>query len=166
MNVLVASQDVVAADAVGSAIMGFDSFEVPTTWLAHAQGLGIGAMDKIECRGKPIEEVRRVFRRPDLRLNGVYPNVRFFVGGACTGCLSHLRIYLDLLSHAGMLAELKEPINIVVGFQAELPAIKEGSTLVIGDCTNEHRDQGIFVSGCCPLARILEGLLRALAEST
>jgi len=166
MNTIVMGTDVVAVDAVGSAVMGYEPFEVPTTWLAHVQGHGEGHLSRIDVRGASLERVRRVFRRPDRRLAGIFPNVQFFLGGACEGCLTHLRIYLDQLHAAGMLNRLSRPVNVAVGYGVELPEPLEGPVLVVGDCTAEHRHRGTFVGGCCPLSGILKGLLTAVAEAS
>jgi uncharacterized protein (DUF362 family) len=163
MNLLVAGSDIVAVDAVGSAIMGYQPFEVETTWLAHTQGLGVGELDKIRLCGCGIKTVRRSFRRPDTRLAGIFPNIRFFLGGVCEACRSHLRIYLDQLQAAGVLKKLQKTINVVVGFGVEVPDHLYGPVLVVGDCTATHRHRGIFVEGCCPLAKIFRGLLEVIA---
>ncbi|MCL6478210.1 MAG: DUF362 domain-containing protein [Peptococcaceae bacterium] len=163
MNLLVAGTDVVAVDAVGSAIMGYHPFEVETTRLAHVQGLGTGELEAIQLSGCGLDTVRRSFRRPDQRLAGVFSNINFFLGGACEGCLSHLRIYLDQFQAAGVLQELKRPVNIIVGFAVEVPDQLEGPVLVVGDCTAGHRQRGVFVPGCCPLAKIFRGLMEVIA---
>ncbi|MEM4576351.1 MAG: DUF362 domain-containing protein [Candidatus Nezhaarchaeales archaeon] len=63
MNVIVASTDPVAADAVGSMIMGIDPREVKHLVLAEKKGLGTLRLEEIEIVGEPIEKVARKFRR-------------------------------------------------------------------------------------------------------
>jgi hypothetical protein len=50
-NLLLASNDMVAIDAVASKIMGFEPFEIRKIKLAHEMGLGIGDIDKINLIG-------------------------------------------------------------------------------------------------------------------
>lgn len=50
-NVLLASSDQVAIDAVAAAMMGFDPMTIPYIRLAHERGLGIGDLGGIEIVG-------------------------------------------------------------------------------------------------------------------
>jgi len=63
MDLVVAGSDIVAVDAVGSAIMGVDPEEVEYIRLAEERGLGIGTLEKIEVLGEPIARVQRKFDR-------------------------------------------------------------------------------------------------------
>lgn len=63
MELLVAGQDLVAADAVGAAVMGFEEGEVGHIALAGEMGLGQASLEEIELRGPAIEQVKRSFRR-------------------------------------------------------------------------------------------------------
>jgi uncharacterized protein (DUF362 family) len=158
MNVIIAGRDPVAVDAVGSALMGFDPLEIKTTWIAFKEGLGQGDLNRISVLGAEIKRVSRVFKRPSLTLEGVFPNVAFHLGGACEGCISHLRMYLDYLHSLRLLEKLPEKIDVVVGHQAILRCLGN-YVLVVGDCSTQHKERGMFIEGCCPLSRILWGLL-------
>ena len=61
--IIVASRDMVAADAVGAAIMGFSEGEVGHISLAEQYGFGIGALERIEIRGASIDSVKKPFKR-------------------------------------------------------------------------------------------------------
>ncbi len=50
-NVMLASSDQVAIDAVAARMMGFDPMSLPYIALAHEQGLGVGRPDEIEIVG-------------------------------------------------------------------------------------------------------------------
>ncbi len=50
-NVILASQDQVAIDAVSAKIMGFDPLKINYIKMAHDKGLGMGDVDQIEIRG-------------------------------------------------------------------------------------------------------------------
>ncbi len=63
MGLVVAGRDIVAVDAVGSAIMGVDPEEVEYLRLAEERGLGTGTLEKIDILGDPIASVERVFDR-------------------------------------------------------------------------------------------------------
>ena len=61
---LISGRDIVATDAVGSAVMGIDPGRVRYLSLAEGKGVGTGDVAKIEILGEPIEKVKRRFRRP------------------------------------------------------------------------------------------------------
>ena len=52
-NVLLASADQVAVDAVAAKLMGFDPMSIRYIRLAHEAGLGVGRPDEIEVAGDP-----------------------------------------------------------------------------------------------------------------
>lgn len=63
MNLVVAGTDMVATDAIGSAIMGIDPSTVRHIQLAVDRGLGIGDLKAIAVLGESIEAVGKKFRR-------------------------------------------------------------------------------------------------------
>lgn len=56
-NVILASADQVAIDAVQAKLMGFDPFSIKFIRLAHEEGLGCGDVDQLEIVGEDIAEV-------------------------------------------------------------------------------------------------------------
>jgi uncharacterized protein (DUF362 family) len=61
MDVVVAGVDMVATDAVGSAVMGVDPYGVRHVQMAAERGLGIGDLKRIRILGDSIESVRKCF---------------------------------------------------------------------------------------------------------
>jgi len=57
-NLLIASHDPVAVDAVASEIIGLKPDKVPTTRIASDAGLGIGWPEMIDVVGRPLADVR------------------------------------------------------------------------------------------------------------
>jgi len=53
-NILLASHDQVAIDAISAKIMGFDPLRIPFIKMAHDEGLGCGDPDQIELLGDDI----------------------------------------------------------------------------------------------------------------
>lgn len=162
MDVIVSSTDIVAADAVASAVMGVDPFEVTTTALASKEGLGVGQLDLIEIRGKKIEEVRRYFRRPKWNPIGFSRNVKIFAGGACRFCMAQIAAALERLKRNQQLDEVNQ-YNVIVGYGADKPQENCGKTIIVGDCAYEHSNLGFFVPGCPPLPhiKVAEAFLQA-----
>ena len=56
-NILLASDDPVALDAVAATIMGFDAFSIPFIRLCHDKGIGVGDYDQIEIIGDDISSL-------------------------------------------------------------------------------------------------------------
>jgi uncharacterized protein (DUF362 family) len=66
MNLIVAGTDPLAADMVGTALMGIDPEEVPTFACAHEAGMRPETLDEIEIRGCSIDQGRRAFVRANV----------------------------------------------------------------------------------------------------
>ncbi|MCS4541009.1 MAG: DUF362 domain-containing protein [Euryarchaeota archaeon] len=62
VGVIIASNDIVAADAVGAAVMGIDPLSIKHIKLADELGLGIGKLENIETVGEPLESIMKPFR--------------------------------------------------------------------------------------------------------
>jgi uncharacterized protein (DUF362 family) len=62
MRVTIASKDALAADVIGSYIMGFNPDEVGYLYYAKLKGFGEGNLEKIEILGEDINKIRRRFK--------------------------------------------------------------------------------------------------------
>lgn len=58
VNAVLASKDPVALDAVACTMIGLDPFMVPSTRLAHEQGLGIGDISSIHVLGEDLKDMQ------------------------------------------------------------------------------------------------------------
>ena len=134
MGLIIAGRDVVALDAVASAVMGFDPFEVDITRLAHEFGLGEGRLEAIDVVGESIEAVRRPFVRPDIALDpDLFPGLRIVAGDYCRSCEYYTRRGLDKLVEAGVM-DGSEELTIVLGKEPPAPDRLEGKVIMLGDC--------------------------------
>jgi uncharacterized protein (DUF362 family) len=59
-NIILASSDQVAIDALAAKIMGFDPFEIEYIKLSHERGLGMGDVDQIEVLGLNHAELKNL----------------------------------------------------------------------------------------------------------
>lgn len=157
-NLIVAGCDPVATDAVAAATMGFEPLhDLGTVRGATLDRLGEGDLAKIEVAGKKIEEVKRFFRRGTCSLVGLHPKIEVYAGGACIGCAGFTRTGLEpLLFQPERLKEV-EKIVVILGYKTEVPDnLKHNPptsyVLVVGDCAEEHKERGIFFSGCASLS--------------
>lgn len=62
-NVVVATSDPVAADAIGSTVMGFNPMDLDYLYYAAQKGFGTFDLSEIEIVGNPIEKVKQKFKR-------------------------------------------------------------------------------------------------------
>jgi uncharacterized protein (DUF362 family) len=128
LGVLVGSLDMVAADIVGSQIMGFNPLEVITTQLALKDKLGVEDPKQIEIVGEPIDNVRTQFERPFPRLVHPNPNVELIPGGICPGCMGRI---LKIPPHI----EPGKRYGIIIGKRVSYPRHQEFDELwCFGDC--------------------------------
>jgi uncharacterized protein (DUF362 family) len=61
-DVIIAGEDFVATDAVGSFLMGLCPDDIPYLKMAKKAGLGENEMEKIEYMGEPISKLRKHYR--------------------------------------------------------------------------------------------------------
>jgi len=104
-NVVVAGADPVAADAVASAVMGFDPLDLDYLYYAAQKGFGTLDLDRITTIGKPIAAVSRRFRSAAGRKGIAFAargswtwRVQDGNGGPWQVCHSQER-YIDLTRH-------------------------------------------------------------------
>lgn len=181
MNMLVASGDLVSADAVAAACMGIeDVLDVTTIRLAQFYKMGNGDLDKIEVRGKTIDEVKQKFVLPfsyakpyDRYGVGCYDNLDIYIGGACRECWHRV-------ANIGLNKYKDTKFTIICGCDPKVPTINEidndiDNIIFFGDCAcgasgnaREIRNamllkgKGLFAPGCPPFrpaAQIIDAYL-------
>jgi uncharacterized protein (DUF362 family) len=156
MNLVLASSDVVALDAVTCGAMGIEPGEVETIRLADTQGIGVGRLDSIKIVGRSIEEVRRTFARPDVRISGLFPGFTIIKGGPCVHCYGRARIFLETLQKTGI-PDNAGISTLLVGIKPRNPELQEikGDVVFIGDCAIESSTNLRYALGS--RAHCLEG---------
>jgi uncharacterized protein (DUF362 family) len=103
-NVLLASADQVAIDAVAAKLMGFDPLSIPYIRLAHERGLGVGDVREIKLAGDDVSgeswgfEVGYNFHR-FLAWMAWYGPTRFLQGLACRTPLVAIPILISKINH-------------------------------------------------------------------
>ena len=134
MGIIIAGRDVVAVDAVASAVIGFEPSEIDTTALAHEFGLGQGSLSAIRVAGDSIERVRRPFARPDIVLDAaMFPGLEIIAGDYCRSCQYYIRRGLDKLADAGAFSPDKK-VTIILGKEPKVPDRLPGKVFMLGDC--------------------------------
>ncbi|MDR1730630.1 MAG: DUF362 domain-containing protein [Synergistaceae bacterium] len=153
MGLIVASKDMVAADAVGGRIMGYDPKDVPITVRAAARGLGEMDLSKIEIRGVPVSQVeRRFLRASETKIEGLPPFDLLMDEGACTGCRNTVISAIMDMKSQNLESNLKGKC-IVCGplDESKLPPdVPKDRVVLVGICTRQLEKRGTFVPGCPP----------------
>ncbi len=154
MGLVLASKDLVAADAVGSRIMGYDPEEVMITVRAAARGIGEMDLDKVRVVGDAtIGEVERRFKRAsETELEGVPPFELLMAEGACTGCRNTVISSIMDLKSQGLEGCLEGKYVIAGPLEGrDIPeGANEKNTVLVGICTRHLEGRGVYVQGCPP----------------
>lgn len=165
-NVLIASSDVVAADAAGCRVMGIDPSMVEHIRLAAEAGIGEINPD---ISGEELANVRIAFKRANESFRRYFRFTDWRNSRACSMCGAGLSMAVRRIATEPRLAVTVGPkfayqfllsgIDILSGQEAAIPA-KPTNILCLGRCTKELADKHrcVWVDGCPPtVADIVEG---------
>lgn len=150
-GVVLAGENVLAADMVAAAIMGFDPEKVEHIKFAMADGVGPNKMGEIEILGEAVQGVKRNFQRavPSMPSSGqaVVHNYQ-----ACSGCMGCAAITISRLEDMGFFAEdPRRKVEIVIG--TKIPEGLSGKDLIfMGNCAGNRGKGRKFIQGCAPSA--------------
>jgi hypothetical protein len=160
-SLLIASSDVVAADAVSCALMGIDPMQVRMITLGGSAGLGEANIASIDIIGEELKLLRFKVKLPKEQLQQSFPNLEI-VGAdkACSGCV--IPVVSSLMSLRERGAIIEEPLVIYLGKDQRISRNKP--CLLVGDCADVTGEtQGNKIGGCPPdRQRILDSLVQAM----
>jgi len=174
MGLVVASEDIVACDAVVDALMGFGNLENPLPRMAQERGLGVADLGRIQIKGEHLEDHGHAFTRAvsgEIE-RGDEGGLVVLRGDVCKGgCGMPLSYIID--SFKMMLGrDLRElgPLYVLCGMDPPPPPERK-FIFVFGDCAiystwnYAYRTRPekigpwwkpipgyVDVPGCCPLA--------------
>lgn len=166
MDLILGSKDMVACDAVASAVMGYKPSEVMITKEAFERGLGEMDLSRIKILGEPIKKVRRRFvRASEVKLHGVAPYTLLMDDGTCTGCKNTVQSSMIEFEDQQN-SEYLRGKTIVTGPVKQLPeGLKKEDTILVGKCTSHLKEKGIWVPGCPPENEyVIEAILKGDAK--
>jgi len=150
MDLILASRDLVAVDAVCSRIMGFDPENVLLSKNAAERGLGTYMTEEIEVVGVPAEKVRRRFLRAEEDNPVKVEGFNLMFGGiTCTGCRNTVMSALVDMRNADQLMYLPG-VTVVTGDPEIRPFIPSESLVTVGKCVPEWKRGKLHVKGCPP----------------
>jgi uncharacterized protein (DUF362 family) len=148
---LVAGRDAVAVDATACRMVGLEVDKVEYFKSAYERGIGVYAEDRIEVKGKSIEEVRQPLWLPYMEGFEKYPEYKIDTENACSSCLSLVGLTMEKLKALGEYEKNKD-VHVFVGRKKEIPeGLDPEKVLLFGDCLKKHRSKGVLAEGCPPL---------------
>lgn len=154
-NLIMASDDRVSIDSVGSKILGHDAMEVHHIRNSYNRGMGEIDLDKIEVVGDKISDFKfDINQSYNTSLNGIPSNVTVINGCKnCKACLSTMTYVLS--RHKDEIEKMNIPINVYVGKYFEDKKLPSDRRMHIyyGNCAGSHIYGGGFVPGCPPRSR-------------
>ena len=160
MGLLVASGDIVAADATCARLMGMDAGDVWMTRIAARRGFGVMGEEEIDLRGERIEDHAREFVGVCFDPNEFGEHIVWHIDERCKYCTTDAVSWLrtdggrEVLDALGRLHIVAGPVN---------GADTAGEpTVVIGNCNAWLRDLGAYVHGCPPAVFHIGGEARRL----
>ena len=166
MNLIIASRDLVATDAVCGRIIGYEPGEVRVTVEAAGRGLGNMHADKIEVVGESVKSVYRRFLRA-AEDNPVQVEDFNLVSGdeTCTGCRNTVLSALNDMRTANQL-EYLHGITVITGKAAIPPGVSPETVVAVGNCVPKERRGNHFVPGCPPNnALVVDAILGGRAKA-
>jgi len=159
MDVILASQDMVALDATACRLVGLDLEKVEYFEAAREKGLGSFESDKIEIRGVSIEKAGKKLHLPYLQGFEAWPEYNFHVNMACSTCQGLAAFTMERLKAFGEYNKNKG-LHIVLGRHKKIPeGVEFGKDLILqGDCTmalkkkiEKAGGECLHVPGCPPV---------------
>lgn len=152
-DLITVADNVVAADLVGTRIVGQDPAEVFHLQEAIARRMGPANLDAIELVGDDLAEATAGVRiAPAPRDPEPYCGQhRLLADWVCASCRQALAGGLLAASHRPSLAAM-EGVTIIAGPQTTEPQVEGGRALIYGNCAYRYRHLGHYEPGCPPLA--------------
>ena len=150
LGVVLVGADAFATDSLCCGIMGISARDVPHLRMGAQRGYGVIDLDSIDVTPQNWKEVQNTFAPPPDKLSLEFAGFNLLDQQSCSACQSTLLMFLKRYGKQ-LRANTSddEDINIAIGKgHKQLP----DGTLCIGNCTAEHKNRGIFVSGCPPVA--------------
>lgn len=154
-KLILAGDDRVTVDAVGSRILGFDANEVYHIRNSYEYGMGEIELEKIEILGEPLENFKfQIHQSYHPSLENIPSNVKVIDGcGTCKACLSTAAYVMN--RHREDIEKMGIPIYVYIGknFKDKKMKPERAMHIYYGNCAGSHIYGGGFVPGCPPRSR-------------
>ncbi len=159
LDLVLAGVDPFATDAIACALMGLNAEDVPHLRICARRGYGVIDLSMIQINPATWHDFSSPFELPPKNLSIQFPGVTILDEQSCSACQSTVLMFLKRYGEKIFdYFSRDEDVTIAIGKGHEsLPC----GTLCIGNCTAQHKDLGIFVSGCPPVA---SQILKTISE--
>jgi hypothetical protein len=150
LGVVVTGVDAFAADSLACNIMGISAFDVPHLRMGAERGYGVINPDSIGAYPQNWKDVQKPFAPAPDELSLEFAGFRILDDQSCSACQSTLLMFLRKYG--------KQIRDAMSGDDDIIIAIGKGhnqlpsGTLCVGNCTAKHKNCGVFLSGCPPVA--------------
>jgi len=161
MGLIIASPDIVAADATCARIMCYDPGDVWIIRSAADRGLGAIDEDDIEVVGERIADVCRRFTGVVFDPDEFGDAVDWRVDLRCRYCAQDAVSFLRMEAGKELLEKLGR-VRVVAGPARDVPEGDGVPTLVVGNCNAWLMDRGAFAHGCPPAVWQIAGAAKRL----
>ncbi|MGA1874588.1 MAG: DUF362 domain-containing protein [bacterium] len=150
VGLIVASQDCLAADSVATYLMGFEPASIPHLRMIHEDGTGEIDLNRMNITPGDYPRFRQSFSPPPKEISIQYPNVIVLDENSCSACLSTILLFLRrFLSQVPPSVFQEGKLILAIGKELRHPP---PGTIFIGNCTARHKETGIYIPGCPPIA--------------
>ena len=150
LDVVIAGVDAFAADSLACAIMGISAHDVPHLQMGAERGYGVINLDSIDVSPQNFKDVQNPFAPPPDELSIEFAGFTILDRQSCSACQSTLLMFLRKYGK-----QLRDTIpddkDIIIAIGKGHKEVPPG-TMCIGNCTAEHKNCGVFLSGCPPVA--------------
>jgi len=150
LGVVLAGVDAFAADSLACGIMGISAYDVPHLRMGAERGYGVINLDSIDVSPQNWKDVQSPFAPPPDELSIEFAGFTILDQQSCSACQSTLLMFLRKYGKQlrDSISDDKDIIIAIGKGHTELPH----GTMCIGNCTAEHKNCGVFLSGCPPVA--------------
>lgn len=150
LDVVVVGADAFAADAVACRLMGTQAENIPHLRIGAERGCGVIDLNQITVFPEDWRIWSDPFCPPPQNLTLEFPNITILDRNSCSACQSTLLLFLKRYGHR-IFDYFPKGTNIHFAIGKGHEHVPEG-TFCIGNCTLRHKDSGVFIPGCPPVA--------------
>jgi uncharacterized protein (DUF362 family) len=150
LDLVVAGIDPFAVDAVACALMGLNAGDVPHLRIGAERGYGVIDLARIRVNPDTWHDFSSPFEPPPENLSIQFPGVSILDEQSCSACQSTLFMFLKRYGEQ-VFNYFPDQKKVTIAIGKGHGSVPRG-TLCIGNCTAQHKKQGVFVSGCPPVA--------------
>jgi len=155
LNIIIGSTNFLAADIVALKIVqpDWELDHVPHLQLISKRFFNkkLYSLNDIKTDPENINEFIHKIEPPPTSISIKYPNVELIDVDSCSSCLNTIFIFLkDNKEFIDKYFTKKNPLRIAIGKGIKQSDIYE-HTFLIGNCTSNCKDYGIFIKGCTPV---------------